>query len=157
MRLFYLLGILVILAAVLVTCSMCDTSQSKRETELPEAVQATLATSEPPQEMAVPAVVKIAAPLSTAEPAQERLYRSYPAPTGYPGFASTIRNAATPAATPIGDVGRTRCPNCPTHRGTHRVRRTILPILSSTDRLYRFSQVLSETLLSRLPLRFKCS
>jgi len=36
--------------------------------------------------MAVPAVVKVAAPLSTVEPARERPYRSYPAPTGYPGF-----------------------------------------------------------------------
>ena len=86
MRLFYPLGVLVLFALALVACGTGNTSLPRLETELPDVVQAALATSLPEPEMTVPAVVKIAAPLSTVEPTRERPYRSYPAPTGYPGF-----------------------------------------------------------------------
>ena len=96
MRPFYLLGILAILVAVLVACGMADAQMSQQETEPPAAVQAALPTSEPPQAMAESAVVEIAAPLSTAEPDQERLHRSYPAPTGYPGFRKYYQKRCYP-------------------------------------------------------------
>lgn len=81
MRPFYLAGILAILVAVLIACGSGDGSLSLRDTEPPEAVQATRA-----PDLATSEGVEVAAPLSTVEPAQERPYRSYPAPTGYPGF-----------------------------------------------------------------------
>ena len=85
MRRFSLFGILVILVAVVVACGSGDT-KSPGDSDAPEVVQASLATSEPSEAPAEPAVVEIAVPLATAEPTRERLYRSYPAPTGYPGF-----------------------------------------------------------------------
>lgn len=82
MRLFHLLGTLVLLAVALIACASGDASLPKSETELPDVVQAALANT-PQQEMAVvPEVVGVAAPLSTAEPTRDRPYRSYPAPTG---------------------------------------------------------------------------
>ncbi len=96
MRPFYLLGILAILIAVLVACGTGDAPVSEQETEPPGAVEPVLATDEPLQEMAESAVAEIAAPLSTAEPDQERLHRSYPAPTGYPGFRKYYQKRCYP-------------------------------------------------------------
>ena len=96
MRLFYLLGILTILVAVLVACGTGDAPLNQHEAEASEAMRPALATDEPLQTMAESAVAKIAAPVSTAEPAQERLYRSYPAPTGYPGFRKYYQKRCYP-------------------------------------------------------------
>jgi hypothetical protein len=90
MRLFYPLGVLVLFALALVACGTGNTSLPRLETELPDVVQAALATSPPEPVMTVPAVVKVAAPLSTVEPTRERpccypgchTYPSTPAPTG---------------------------------------------------------------------------
>ena len=59
MRHFSLFGILVILVAVLVACGTGDAAQSPGETEASGAVHSSLATSEPPEATAEPAVAQI--------------------------------------------------------------------------------------------------
>jgi hypothetical protein len=85
MRLFYLLGVLVLLVLALIACRSGGAVPPAPAVNLPEAAQATLV-SLPQSEMAAAATIKIAAPLSTAEPRRDRPYRSYPAPTGSAGF-----------------------------------------------------------------------
>lgn len=71
---------------------------------LAACIPADTSTVETPVNMAIKAV----APSSTAEPLRERPYRSYPAPTGYPGFRQYYQKRCypgchsygTPAATP---------------------------------------------------------
>ncbi len=86
MRHFHLLGLLALLGLILVAFGTLGTSVPQAETEIPAAVQAVLVDNLAEPETAVSVVVNAAAPTSTAEPARERPYRSYPAPTGYPGF-----------------------------------------------------------------------
>jgi len=85
MRTFYSLGILATVALVLVACAIDDASQLT-ETEHPEVVHIAPDAGIPEPAVAADAVIRVVAPLSTAEPERERPYRSYPAPTGYPGF-----------------------------------------------------------------------
>ena len=96
MRLFSLLGILAILVVVLVACGAGDEPQSRQETEPPAAAQAASPTDEPQPAMDDSSVAKIAAPVSTAEPDQERVHRPYPAPTGYPGFRKYYQKRCYP-------------------------------------------------------------
>jgi hypothetical protein len=96
MKPFYLLGILAILIAVLVACGTGDAPQTQQETEPPAAVQAESPTNEPPQAEEQSSVAQVSAPLSTAEPDEERLHRSYPAPTGYPGFRKYYQKRCYP-------------------------------------------------------------
>ena len=96
MRHFSLFGILVILVAVLVACGTGDAAQSPGETEASGAVHSSLATSEPPEATAEPAVAQISVPLTTAEPTRERLYRPYPAPTGEPAFRKYYQKRCYP-------------------------------------------------------------
>jgi hypothetical protein len=86
MRHLHLVGILALLGLGLVACGTGDTSAPEAQTEMPVAVQAVLAKNLAEPETAESVVVNVAAPTSTAEPTRERPYRSYPAPTGYPGF-----------------------------------------------------------------------
>jgi hypothetical protein len=86
MRILYLLGVLVILVLALIACGSGAAAPPKPAANLPPAVQAAMVGLSQPEMAAMPAVVKVAAPLSTVEPRQDRPFRSYPAPTGAPGF-----------------------------------------------------------------------
>jgi hypothetical protein len=124
MRTFYSLGILATVALVLVACAIDDASQLT-ETEHPEVVHIAPDAGIPEPAVAADAVIRVVAPLSTAEPERERPYRSYPAPTGYPGFRKYYQMrcypgchsyptvypegetaAAQPTATPTVDTAR---------------------------------------------------
>jgi hypothetical protein len=96
MRHFHLWGFLALLGLMLVACGTGDTSVPRVETEIPAAVQAVLADNLAEPETAVSIVVNVAAPTSTAEPTRERPYRSYPAPTGYPGFRKYYQKRCYP-------------------------------------------------------------
>lgn len=86
MRTLYLVSILAMLALALIACAAGDASLRPSEAKAPRAVQAAPDTGIAAPEIAAAGVIRIVAPLSTTEPDRERSYRSYPAPTGRPGF-----------------------------------------------------------------------
>lgn len=86
MKKLFLLGSLVLLGLALVACGSGDTTLAEPKTAGPTVVQVAAPSAPPEPGTPEPAVVEVAAPIDTPEPVRERSYRSYPAPTGYPGF-----------------------------------------------------------------------
>lgn len=80
------LGLLVLLGLALVACGSEDNTLAVPETAAPAVVRVAAPSATPELGTPEPVVVEVVAPTDTPEPVRERPYRSYPAPTGYPGF-----------------------------------------------------------------------